>query len=94
MGKLTTLGQQSDSKHVHIFGYPYLLPCKTWIPYGIFINICCDPRVVLKLEPERQRFRQLPRSCTDVNVSDNMFDHCYCIKSFCCSKTLGEKLRF
>ena len=29
----------------------------------------------------------------EVNVSENMFDRYYCIKSFCCLKTLEKMLR-
>ena len=44
------------------------------------------PRVLLKPEPERS-----PKSPADVSSSENIFDRCYCIKSFGRLKTLEKR---
>ena len=80
--------------NIWLQGHELIMPSALFYIIGIkhhfvCINICWDLREALKPEPER--LHHFPRGQADVNVSENHIH--YCIKAFCHSKTLEEKLQ-
>ena len=56
------------------------------------INICCAQRQMLKPEPECEGFNTCRGAQQMLMYQKSMFDHYYCIKTLCRSKTLEKML--